>query len=95
MLRRRLVLSLLTVLVASHLGVPGAEARAPAPSPQVVPDREAGVSRMRLREDEQHQVAHTGVLDVSCISRCYASEWGERVRIRGGRGRLDQSTPPA
>ena len=27
--------------------------------------------------------------------RDYASQWGERVRIRGGRGRLGQVTPPA
>ena len=27
--------------------------------------------------------------------RPYAFEWGERVRMRGGRGRLGQVTPPA
>lgn len=29
------------------------------------------------------------------LNRLYASEWGERVRMRGGRGRSGQVMPPA
>jgi short-subunit dehydrogenase len=58
-------------------------------------------SVLRLTHVATKAMVHRGAGNVVQVSagtafyRLYANEWGERVRILGGRGRLGQVTPPA
>ena len=51
--------------------------------------RAAEVRALRLADVDM------GLRRVRVIVRRYAFDWGERVRMRGGRGRRGQLTPPA